>query len=187
MFQFKTVKIIFIVFLSCLLFISNSYAKDTYRVKSTDSLSRIAAKFYKGSELSRHQLFIGILAENPDAFRLGNINNLKKGATLNLPDSSSILAMEPKDAARLVSEHNQSANKKSKTRLKPPFKDYIPKSSSNISSEIKLIAEKQQEASNKLQQLDSESENLQFRLQQLEADKKAMDEELEILENLIKQ
>lgn len=185
MLSFKILKNILVVFLSFFLFASNANAQTAYKVKSTDSLSRIANKFYKGSKLSRHQIYIGILAENPNAFRLGNINYLKRGQTLNLPDANNILAMEAKDATRLVAEHNDNANKGRKISLSPPFKDYTPKASSVNSRDINALAEKQQAASDKLKKLDSESEQLRFKLEQLEADKKAMDDELEVLNNLI--
>ena len=191
----KILRSIFVTFLSYLVLISFVNAETVYKVKSTDSLSRIANKFYKGSKLSQHQIFIGILAENPNAFSLGNINLLKNGQQLSLPDSKNLLAMEPKDATRLVAEHNNNANKGRKTRLSPPFKDYIPKTngansganSAANSNDIKALAEKQQVASDKLQKLGSESEQLRIRLQQLEADKKAMDDELLLLNNLIKE
>ncbi len=185
MFNLKILRSAFAIFLSYLIMVSFANAGTIYKVKSTDSLSRIANKFYKGSKLSRHQIYIGILAENPQAFRLGNINYLKRGQTLNLPDGNELLAMEPKDATRLVSEHNNNANKGKKNKLAPPFKDYVPKSSVTNSNDINALAEKQQAASDKLNMLNSESEQLRIRLEQLEADKKAMDEELQILENLI--
>lgn len=185
MFQSKTLKCMFVVILSLFLLASTANAKSTYKIKSTDSLNRIVSKFYKGSKLSRHQIFIGILAENPDAFNLGNINFLKRGKTLDLPDSKSLLAMEAKDATNLVAEHNNKAKKGKRVKLEPPFEDYSPKNKSANTRDINVIAEKQQAASQKLEKLDSESEALRIRLEQLEADKKAMDEELEVLNNLI--
>lgn len=162
-------------------------AATKYKIKSSDSLSGIAGKFYKKSDLTRHQIFIGILADNPNAFRFGNINYLKKGQTLVLPDAKSLLAMEPKDATKLVAEHNNNANKGLKVKLNPPFEGYSPKNSEvkRNATDLNELAKKQQAASDKLKMLDSESEQLRIRLEQLEADKKAMDEELEILENLI--
>lgn len=164
--------------MSCMQF---AYGDTLYKVKASDTLDKIVNKFYKSKKFTKHQLYIGILAENPAAFRLGNINYLKRGHTLNIPDATSILAMEPKDATRLVSEHNNAK----KVRLPPPFKDYTPKNNPAMSSDIKVITEKQQAASDKLKQLDSESEQLRIKLEQLEADKKAMDEELQTLNNLI--
>lgn len=163
-----------------------SYAGTEYKVKSTDSLSRIVDKFYKNSKLSRSQIYIGILAENPSAFSFGNINYLKGKQRLNIPDSDDLLAMEKEDAAKLVAEHNNYARKGKKVRLNPPFKNYMPKNSSTVGDAISALAEKQQVTSQELEKLDSETEELRIRLERLVADKEAMDAELRQLDALIK-
>ncbi len=163
-----------------------SYAGTEYKVKATDSLSRIVDKFYKNSKLSRSQIYIGILAENPKAFSFGNINYLKGKQRLNIPASDDLLAMEKEDAAKLVAEHNNYARKGKKVRLNPPFKNYMPKNSSAAGDAISALAEKQQVTSQELEKLDSETEELRIRLERLVADKEAMDAELRQLNALLK-
>ena len=175
------------------LFLSQvSYAEVTYKVKRSDTLSKIVKKHYSDSKLSQNQLFIGLLAENPEAFRLGNINYLNGGAVLTIPSSSSLMVMEPNDAANLIAEHNNKAKRRSKTKIDAPFQSGSAKNlginadlvDDNLLNEI---ANKQSEASNVLQQLDDEREALSIRMEQLIKDKKAMDAELKQLDELLQQ
>lgn len=170
------------LFFMCLALSHVSYASNSYTVKSTDSLSKVVDKFYKGSQLSRYQIYIGILAENPDAFRLGNINYLKNGQLLKLPDPDSLLAMEKDDAANLIAEHNDNARLRNKVKIAPPFEV-----SSLELEEISSLTEKQHKTNEELEELVSESEALRIRMDQLLADKEAMDAELVQLDSLLKQ
>ena len=66
MFQKQIQKSTLIIFFAYLVYIPLLlFAETNYKVKSTDNLSRIIQKFYKNSKLTRQQIFIGILAENP--------------------------------------------------------------------------------------------------------------------------
>lgn len=67
-------------------------------VKRGETLSRIAAKV-KPEGISLEQMLIAILRANPGAFVNNNINRLKAGATLRIPDSTQ-LAELPLDKAR---------------------------------------------------------------------------------------
>lgn len=188
MFSYKKLKLVTTsTVMSFLILVSASYAANEYTVKSTDNLSGIVDKFYKDSKLSRHQIFIGLLAENPHAFRLGNINYLKSKQKLNIPNGEALLAMDKKDARNLVAEHNRHAKKRKKVQLDPPFENYTPKTSLTEGSNLASIAEKQQETSQELEKLSAETEALKERLKQLTADKVLMDEELRQLDELITQ
>ena len=190
MIQRKLIKsAIIILFTYLLIIIPFSFAKTTYKVKGTDNLSRISQKFYKNSGLTKQQIFIGILAENPSAFSFGNINYLKGGQSLILPSVDNLLAMEAVDAEKLVARHNHNAKKRKKIKMSPPFKNYSPSinNASNETKEIAVISEKQQKVSKQLKELDSETELLRIRLEQLAADKKAMDAEIQQLDSLLKE
>lgn len=192
MFLLRIRNISYMVLLANLVLIPSSYADITYKVKATDTLSKIVNSNYQDNQLSHYQVYIGLLAENPDAFLLGNINYLKKGYLLNLPDSTSLLAMERADAANLIAEHNDNAKQHKKVEITPPFEGYSAKSNSirNVSrkkNEISVLSEKKQKTNEELEKLDSESEALRIRMAQLMADKEAMDAELLQLNSLIKQ
>ena len=164
-----------------------SYAETSYTVKSTDSLSRIVNKFYKDSKLTRHQKFIALLAENPKAFRLGNINYLKRGHTLVIPNAADLLMMEKSDAINLVSEHNDNVKRGKKVKIPPPFDDYTPKAIASETKDIKALSERQQTVSKDLKKVNLETDALRARLNQLTEDQKAMDAEIEQLDTLLKQ
>jgi len=184
----RSLKMILInLLVSSAMLISVSYANTEYRVKSTDNLSGIVGKFYKDSQLSRSQIFIGILAENPHAFRFGNINYLKNKQLLNIPNSDDLLAMEKEDAASLVAEHNRHTKKRKKVQLDPPFEGYTPKNPSTESSQISDIAKIQQDTSQEIERLRTETEELRLRLKKLTEDKTAMDSELNQLDTLLTQ
>jgi pilus assembly protein FimV len=67
-------------------------------VKRGETLSRIAAKV-KPEGVSLDQMLIAILRANPEAFINNNVNLLKAGATLQIPDSAQ-LAEVSRDKAR---------------------------------------------------------------------------------------
>ncbi len=71
---------------------------DEYRVASGDTVWAIATKIRpQGATMS--QTMAAIKQANPDAFINGNINLLKKGAVLRLPEGSDIQALSAADSA----------------------------------------------------------------------------------------
>ena len=48
---------------------------------------------------------IALLRANPEAFIRGNVNLLKQGAVLRMPDSDALAAVDAAEAAVLVREH----------------------------------------------------------------------------------
>ncbi|MGK0270347.1 MAG: Tfp pilus assembly protein FimV [Cocleimonas sp.] len=186
MIVFEILKILYLMLLSILIVASSAYASTKYTVQSTDSLSSIVDKFYKGSTLSRDQIYIGLLAENPKAFSFGNINYLKVEHFISLPSITVLFVMEEADAKNLVSEHNDYAKKNKKIKIPAPFEDYTPKDSTSGNNDSNSIAEKQQTVNQELESLQLETEGLRLRLETLKADKEAMDAELNQLDSLIK-
>ena len=160
-------------------------AGTEYKVKSSDNLSRIVDKFYKDSKLNRDQVYIALLAENPNAFKYGNINYLRSQRILKLPQQSDLLLMKVADARNLVAEHSGYAKQGKKFEIPAPFTDYSPKGSSLKTNNVNELAQKQQSATLKLKNLSSETEELRIRLEKLEADKEAMDAELIQLDSLL--
>ena len=67
-------------------------------VKRGDTLSKIAASV-KPASVSLEQMLVGLLIANPEAFISNNINRLKAGATLRIPDEAQLTAT-PQDKAR---------------------------------------------------------------------------------------
>ncbi len=59
---------------------------ESYTTQRGDTLWRISERVRAGSGLSNNQMMLALYRANPDAF-LGNINQLKAGAILRIPDS----------------------------------------------------------------------------------------------------
>ena len=184
--KLKVGKVLFCaVGLSALIPLPTVFADTEYKVKSTDNLSRIVNKFYKDSKLKNDQVFIALLAENPNAFKFGNINYLRSGHLLTLPAKSDLLLMDEGDASSLVREHNAYAKEGKKIKLSAPFTDYSPENTSLKTGSENGLAQKQQSAILQLENISTETEELRIRLEQLEADKRAMDAELKQLDSLL--
>lgn len=70
---------------------------DEYEVKPGDTLHEIASQ-YKPADVSVNQAMLAILRYNPNAFIRGNINDVKKGFVLRMPDKSAMLEMDNAEA-----------------------------------------------------------------------------------------
>lgn len=73
---------------------------DTYTTTSHDSLWEVAAKHRAGG--STPQSMLAIQELNPDAFIDGNINRLKSGQVLQLPDAQQVSSRSRTEAAQQV-------------------------------------------------------------------------------------
>jgi pilus assembly protein FimV len=74
---------------------------STYRVRPNDTLYRIASKANPGSRSEVNRAMVSIYQNNPDAFD-GNINLLRSGSTLRIPDAGQIQAISAAAAAAEV-------------------------------------------------------------------------------------
>lgn len=72
-----------------------------YRVRRGDTLRGIASA-NRPAEVTLEQMLIALLRQNPQAFDEGNINRLRAGAILSIPDQSAARALEPAQARREV-------------------------------------------------------------------------------------
>nr|WP_241900274.1 FimV/HubP family polar landmark protein [Stenotrophomonas maltophilia] len=74
-------------------------------VQRGQTLSQIASAVARGNQVSRDRAMIALLRANPEAFIRGNVNLLKQGAVLRMPDSDALAAVDAAEAAGLVREH----------------------------------------------------------------------------------
>ncbi len=79
-------------------------SKGTYEVKRGDTLGKIATESMPAG-VTLQQMLIALYRANPDAFISSNINRLRAGRILNVPDSDTAAAVDQAEARRLVSEH----------------------------------------------------------------------------------
>lgn len=81
-------------------------ARDEYRVQHNDTLSQIARRF-QPADASVQQTMLAIQRANPEAFINGNINLVKSGYVLRLPDTEQVQALDVETAAAEVAEQNR--------------------------------------------------------------------------------
>ena len=77
-----------------------SAAGGSYTVQRGDTLSSIAARNYPNSQ--RERALVALYRANPGAFS-GNMNEMRSGAALQLPDASTVAAIGPGEAVSEVS------------------------------------------------------------------------------------
>lgn len=82
---------------------------ERHVVKQGETLRRIASETqYEG--VSLEQMLVGLFQSNPDAFAGGNINRLKSGSILNLPDRASVEAVPAEQARKIYATHARDWN-----------------------------------------------------------------------------
>lgn len=79
----------------------------TYRVNRNDSLWEIAEKVRPDSDVTVQQTMLAIQRGNPQAFIDNNINRLKSGQVLRIPDRSDITRLTVREAVADVSRQNR--------------------------------------------------------------------------------
>ena len=78
-------------------------------VKSGETLRQIAAE-NKYDGVSLEQMLIGLFQRNPDAFVAENVNRLKAGAILTVPEQSAVESVSPAEARKIYVAHARDWN-----------------------------------------------------------------------------
>jgi pilus assembly protein FimV len=78
---------------------------DQLRVERGDTLSELAAGLAAGRDYTLDQTMLALLRANPEAFIDDNINLLKSGAVLRIPDASEVASFSRAEAAAVVRDH----------------------------------------------------------------------------------
>lgn len=86
--------------------VAPTYSEDTYRVRANDTLWEIAAAVRPDRSVSIHQTMLAIQRENPEAFINNNINLLKSGQILRIPDRGDMADLGKRAAVREVAIQN---------------------------------------------------------------------------------
>jgi len=99
-----------------------------------DTLRKIAAET-KYDGVSLEQMLVGLFQKNPDAFIGNNINRLKAGAILGLPEKSAVEAVTEAEAKKVyvtqAAEWNAYRQKLAAGTAKAPAKEAAPSQSSS--------------------------------------------------------
>ncbi|MDP3871405.1 MAG: FimV/HubP family polar landmark protein [Methyloversatilis sp.] len=76
-------------------------ADNIYEVKRGDTLSRIAGEHIPAG-VSLDQMLVALVQANPEAFDNGNMNRLRAGRILSIPDQTAAQAVSPQEARKIV-------------------------------------------------------------------------------------
>ncbi len=147
--------------------VSSSIGSDEYVTAKGDTLYTVAKSATSSSDNSISQMMIAIQQANPDAFLRDNINLLKSGAVLRIPEDAAVAAISNSDAKNEITrqtnlwrEYRQQVTEKTvATNVDAP--DLVEESSKSTELESTKTVEKQAEQS--------------------ESSKQATDQELKIL------
>lgn len=82
---------------------------------SSDTLWNIAESIRPDSSVSVQQVMLALQDLNPDAFIAGNINRLKRGEVLRVPDIEQIRSRSPAEANRQVAAQNDALSTPQRT------------------------------------------------------------------------
>ncbi len=88
---------------------AESASASSYKVKPGESLASIAEKV-KPDGVSLDQMLAGLYRANEDAFEGKNINRLKAGKILSVPDKSTVAAISKDDAVQEIKTHSSDWN-----------------------------------------------------------------------------
>ena len=84
--------------------IASAPATDSYGpIRRNETLWNIAKRLRPDNSVSMNQMMLALQRTNPQAFINNNINNLKAGAVLAVPERDEILAVQRSEAAREIS------------------------------------------------------------------------------------
>ncbi|NNC69011.1 MAG: hypothetical protein HKN83_13365 [Gammaproteobacteria bacterium] len=80
--------------------------EGVYEVVAGDTLYKVAKNASQSSSVSINQMMIAIQQANPNAFGRNNVNLLKKGAVLRIPDAVEAQSVSTADARQKISQQN---------------------------------------------------------------------------------
>ena len=79
---------------------------DGYRIQQGDTLWSLADSMRPDQSVTIEQMMLAMLRSNPEAFINENVNGLKRGYILRIPDRDDINALDQAEAVALVREQN---------------------------------------------------------------------------------
>ena len=126
---------------------STSADSDVYGpVSANDTLWNIALKVRPSKRLSVQQTMLAIQRKNPEAFINGNINLLRKGQVLRIPDADEIRQLNGSEAVSQVAEQNSQWRQGTDEEFSAPQIDatkrrpQVVQSDTEVSGRLKLAS-----------------------------------------------
>ncbi|MEN0038723.1 MAG: FimV/HubP family polar landmark protein [Cellvibrio sp.] len=116
-----------------------SLSGNEYEVRSNDTLWEIAQRARPDSSVSVHQSMMALYRANPDAFINGNIDRLRRGQVLRIPDAAEMSSLGKSEA---VSQFTQaSGNTEQGAQLNASRRASATRTeSTEVSGRVKLAA-----------------------------------------------
>lgn len=85
-----------------------AFSGDSYGpTKRSDTLWSVAKKVKTDEDVSMEQMMLAITRTNPQAFIDGNVNTIKDGYVLRIPDRAEAMSITKREAHRVVNEHHR--------------------------------------------------------------------------------
>jgi pilus assembly protein FimV len=114
-----------------------------YGVKRGDTLWGVASKVRPDSSVSHEQMMLAILKANPDAFVGRNINGLKAGQELHIPEKSEVMSLSRKEAlAAVAAEHVAWQSRLNQAQQKTAVKPTTAAQESSTEERVEPVVEK---------------------------------------------
>lgn len=82
-----------------------SHVANEYRVKQTDTLWSMANRMRPDNSVSVEQMMLALVRKNPEAFINENINGVKRGYILRIPDRNEAAQLDRQQAISQAREH----------------------------------------------------------------------------------
>lgn len=116
-----------------------SLSGDEYEVRSNDTLWEIALRARPDSSVSVHQSMMALYRANPEAFINGNINRLRRGQVLRIPDASEMKSFNRSEAVNQFVQ--ATGDSESGAQLNASRRTSSPRAeSTELSGRVKLAA-----------------------------------------------
>jgi len=165
---------------------------DSYRVQRNDTLWKIADRYRPDNSVSVNQMMMAIYEANPNAFMGRNINLVRAGSILRIPDRAAVTAISPAQANAEVTRQYEEwrsggaytapSEPVARLELRPPSEASSPgvggqpvtgdaeltQENLELRDELEGVREELEESQRLLQLRDQEMAQLQQRLRAIE-------------------
>ncbi|MEJ2529342.1 MAG: FimV/HubP family polar landmark protein, partial [Gammaproteobacteria bacterium] len=156
-------------------------------VQEAETLWIIAQKTRPDPSISIRQMIMAIYQENPGAFAHGNINLLKRGVTLKIPDQRSIMAITYGTASKLYSEQEQEWKAGQATADEPATTNDLPAPTNRETPIAPLTTPDTETAASKTDQTKQDAKDPQHQTKSDTGNLEAPQEKLEVVATAAKQ
>ncbi|MFP4244544.1 MAG: FimV/HubP family polar landmark protein, partial [Ectothiorhodospira sp.] len=80
---------------------------STHRVRAGDTLWSLGQRLRPDGDITVEQMMMALMEANPEAFGDGNINHLRRGFVLRVPDREELTRLSPEEARQAVARQNE--------------------------------------------------------------------------------